>query len=103
MSKKYRPSSGSGGCAFEEVFCDRCYHDEMEFDQNGIPTGNYIRQYDIHDRALLHDIKDPEYPSEWIYKEDTGCLVPVCTAFLDKNDVKKENPEPSNPDQLTFI
>lgn len=65
MSKLYRPANGTEGMIFESRFCDLCVRD---IDQD----------CDIHNRALLHDDDEPEYPREWTY-DSMG--YPTCTAF----------------------
>lgn len=63
--KLYRPANGTDGMIFEARFCDRCVHDENQ-------------DCDIHDRALLYDITEAQYPVEWQYDEDGD---PVCVKF----------------------
>lgn len=93
MVKKYRPPNGSHGMFFESLWCDKCWHDEIDFD-----TGEYIRQCDIHDRAILLELDHPEYPDEWRICPATK--KPVCTAFTETEPA--EDREPSDPNQLTF-
>lgn len=61
----YRPSNGTEGMCFEAEFCDRCVHDSED-------------KCEIHDRALLFDTDDKEYPHEWWYDGEGN---PTCTAF----------------------
>lgn len=69
----YRPSNGTEGDFFQGRFCDHCKAD-AEFRktmQNGC---------DILARSLACDVKDSDYPKEWIWRGG----VPVCTAFDDE-------------------
>lgn len=61
----YRPRNGTEGMGFAAQFCDRC------------TRGQSDRMCDIQARTFMHQVKDPEYPIEWI--EDANG--PRCTAF----------------------
>ena len=65
-SRKYRPSNGSEGCWFAEKYCEHCIHEKFTHTQQ-----HGDMQCDILNRALLFDIKDPEYPEEWTYDAET--------------------------------
>lgn len=75
--EKYRPSSGTVGMMFQERFCCRCKKDA---DSSCV----------IVLRSMLHDIDDPEYPTEWVKTKEQppfpaweiidGMWV-ACTAF----------------------
>src|SRR5688572_20466673 len=97
--EKYRPSNGSEGCWFMGKFCENCKHEKFSHTQK---DGD--KQCDILNRTMMHDVDDPEYPSEWTYTEvDT----PTCTAFSfwnwrDKHTgelIEPEEPEPIDPNQ----
>lgn len=64
--KPYRPSNGTEGEIFQEQFCYQCKNDSEE------------EGCDILLRSMVHQINEPEYPTEWIYDENKQ---PVCTAF----------------------
>src|SRR3990167_10118962 len=65
---KYRPSCGTEGMNFMEVFCCKCAKD----DGQGYGCN-------IAGRTFKYEINDPQYPSEWIYDENKK---PTCTAFI---------------------
>ncbi len=69
-NKKWKPSNGSIGSSFMCAFCNKCIHDDVDF---GGRDG-----CDILARTLIHNITDPDYPSEWTYDDEGD---PVCTAF----------------------
>jgi len=71
MIEKYRPSNGTEGMDFIDVFCDQCIHDDPE---NNVYC-------DILSKTLIFKINDPQYPDEWQYNENGE---PVCTAFKSK-------------------
>ena len=71
--EKYQPSNGSEGMAFQDKFCDRCIHEKWNHTQQ---DGD--RKCDILNRTMIHDVKDPEYPEEWIEDPEKG---PLCTKF----------------------
>jgi len=101
MPRKYRPSNGTEGCAFMEYFCERCIHEKF------IHTMKHgDAQCNIADRSLIYDLKDPEYPEEWIYDDDGH---PTCTAWKkwdwgnddDENGLNEPPPVyPDDPNQL---
>ena len=61
----YRPSNGSEGMAFQEIWCERCRRDLK---------GNCP----ILGATMMLDIGEPGYPREWTFS-DAGS--PICTAF----------------------
>lgn len=75
--KKYRPSNGSEGMWFTERFCERCAHDQ--------DTG---KECPILMRTMLHEVDEPEYPSEWTYDQDGK---PTCTAFTEPPTQEEPN------------
>ena len=63
--KKYRPSSGTEGMIFNSHFCERCKKDQD------------LEPCEIIFLAMSYDVDEPEYPKEWIIKNNK----PMCTAF----------------------
>lgn len=85
--RKYRPSNGTEGMAFEESYCMQCFH----CDPN--PEGK--KQCKILLAVMCYDTKDPEYPKEWIYDENNK---PTCTKFKKWDWGKDGDPDyPDNP------
>lgn len=66
----YRPSSGTEGEMFQHHFCYRC--DKYGTDNDPCP---------IQGRALIFDVDDPDYPSEWVCDDNDDETNPRCTAF----------------------
>lgn len=97
--KKYRPSNGTEGMGFTEHFCDRCI--------NQHPDPNNPKQCMILCRTMIYDLKDKEYPEEWVYDENNN---PVCTAWKkwdwgrddDGNLVEPPEPPTDDPNQLVM-
>lgn len=85
MSKKpYQPSNGTEGLMFQEEWCWRCVRDRAA--REGKPEDGC----EILAATMFLDVKDPNYPKEWIYDPDKmlkdGCLTigaggACCTAF----------------------
>lgn len=73
-SRPYRPSNGTEGEIFQCEFCYRCAKD--------MPS----RHCKIALRAFAFDIRDPQYPAEWI--EDLEG--PRCTAFVLRGSVPRK-------------
>ena len=71
--KPYRPSSGTEGCAFDDVWCSQCARDAKFRETDDGEDGCKI----LAD-TLCFDIKDENYPKEWVYGHDGR---PCCTAF----------------------
>lgn len=99
--KKYRPSNGTEGMGFCEMFCEQCIHEKFIHTQNDAD-----KKCDILSRTLMHDVEDPEYPEEWTYDSEGN---PTCTAFQKwdwGNDGDGWNdlpePEPEDPNQMCF-
>lgn len=63
--KLYRPSNVTEGEIFEWHLCEECKFDVGE-------------NCEIHDRALLFDVDEPEYPKEWCIDENGD---PCCTKW----------------------
>ena len=61
--KPYRPSNGTEGEMFMEMFCDRC---------------SKLSCCRIVGLSMAVEKDDPEYPKEWVFDSE-GC--PTCTAF----------------------
>jgi hypothetical protein len=68
--RRYRPSNGTEGDIFDARFCSACTRDR--------PFGTC----DVLTRTLIHQVSDPDYPTEWII-DDRG---PRCTAFTTEPD-----------------
>lgn len=75
----YRPSNGTEGAMFEEIWCLRCKKDQdwQEHEKDSCP---------ILLRALKCWSDDPDYPKEWAYQEDGA---PCCTAFEEIPEVER--------------
>lgn len=73
MADHYRPSNGTEGEYFYATWCRHCQRDaEHRADPiNADGCEILLRSYAL-------DITDPEYPSEWTYRDGE----PVCTAFV---------------------
>lgn len=94
--KLYRPSNGTEGMIFEDMFCDRCTHEDSE----------NRRFCDIHNRAILHGVDEPEYPQEWAYISVDNIEQAVCTAFKDKDLEPEPSDEPEriyDPNQMELF
>jgi hypothetical protein len=70
--QKYRPSNGFEGDKFAELWCVDCKRSAAHRadPDDGDPCP-------IETAAFWHDLKDPQYPSEWQYGPDGQ---PRCTA-----------------------
>lgn len=98
-NRKYRPSNGTEGMGFEEMFCGRCVNCHPDPDQKP--------QCEIMMRAFLYEINHERYPDEWIWGDDNR---PTCTAFVkwdwgrddDGNWIEPVKPPPDDPNQLCF-
>lgn len=89
--ERYQPSNGSDGMAFMSEFCEQCMFDNSQ-----------KKVYcDVLNRTMIHDIKDEEYPKEWVYD---GNFKPTCTKWkkwdwsINDNDPPQE--EIIDPAQL---
>ena len=63
MRKPYRPSNGTEGMMFQEVFCDKCKHDN--FDEETLKGG-----CEILANSLFFGVDDENYPKEWVYEPE---------------------------------
>ena len=70
--EKYRPSNGTEGEMFREMYCYQCSKDDGE-----------KKLCDILGRTLGLLVDDPDYPTEWQYN---GNGQPVCTAFKKESE-----------------
>ena len=70
--KLFRPSNGDQGHNFMAAYCERCAKHPINPDAK--------RQCGILMRTMMHNINDPEYPSQWRYVNGE----PTCTAFKDR-------------------
>ena len=94
--KKYKPSNGTEGEGFMGQYCYQCIHErwvhamEEDIEQD---------KCDILTRTMIHDINDPEYPSEWTY-DDNGKA--TCTKWQkwDWGDDDDRNEPPEKPIQI---
>lgn len=76
--KKYTPSNGMEGGLFYHCYCASCVKDE-EFRQTGFNSCEILRN------TMMHNVKDEEYPVQWVYGDDGQ---PVCTAHEKMADVQ---------------
>lgn len=99
--KPFRPSNGTEGMIFEEHFCSQCIH------QNPDPTKG--KNCDTACAAFCFDLKDKDYPKEWIYDSEGW---PICTKWVKwdwDNDGDPDNPDnpnvvpPVDPRQLNLF
>lgn len=94
--KKYQPSNGTEGDIFYETYCMNCKHCDPH------PLGD--KQCEILLLTMIHNVTDPEYPSEWTYDKAGN---PICTKFDFWDWVENgEPPEENtfvNPNQLTLF
>ena len=98
----YRPSNGTEGMIFVSNWCENCIHGKYEHtgDTNDNPC-------EILTRSYFYDIKDKEYPKEWIYNDKD---IPTCTSFVkfdwnkddDGNFIDPDPIIPDDPNQLCF-
>lgn len=98
-NRKYQPSNGTEGMCFMENFCDQCIHDNVE-------SKKYC---EIVTLTMSLDIKDKDYPKEWVYDENDK---PTCTNWQKwdwgnnddgRNDPPKPPYEPQDPNQLMLF
>lgn len=88
--EKYQPSNGTEGWSFVESHCMQCFHCD--------PDPNGEKQCNILLRTLIHNVKDKEYPSEWIYDENDQ---PTCTQYKKWDWGNDGDPDdPDNPNKL---
>ncbi len=71
--KKYRPSNGTEGDMFQELWCSQCAHDAKYRETDDGQDGCKILA-----TTMFVGVDDPEYPPEWTH--DAGGQ-PQCTAF----------------------
>ena len=72
-NKPYRPSNGTEGMMFEELWCDTCAKDLLWRQTQDGSLG-----CTIHSAALCFDPGDDEYPSEWTHDAEGQ---PCCTQY----------------------
>lgn len=68
--KKYRPSNGSEGDMFQELWCENCVHDNAF----GQPRGGC----EILTKTMFLRVDEEGYPPEWNHDAEGQ---PQCTAF----------------------
>lgn len=100
--KKYRPSNGTEGMCFIEKWCDNCIHEKYNHTMN-----DNDKKCDILSRSMIYDLKDKEYPNEWVQDENGA----RCTAWTkwdwgnDGDPDDRDNPKtpiPDDPNQLVM-
>jgi hypothetical protein len=77
MSRPYRPSNGTEGESFIEWWCFNCARDAA-FRDGGFEDP--ALGCPILADSFAYDIKDPNYPKEWVYGDDGS---PKCTAYTE--------------------
>lgn len=74
--KPYRPSNGTEGEIFQEMWCQRCVRDQYGYDAE---TDSFDGEScPILMNTLMLDADEEGYPTEWRY-DAKG--IPECTAF----------------------
>lgn len=104
MCRKYQPSNGSEGMSFISAFCDNCIHERWSHHQD---ENREEDKCGILSRTMLHNVDDPEYPTEWTYDKDGR---PLCTAWkqwnwgneIDGYNEPPPPPVPVDPNQLSL-
>jgi len=66
--KSYRPSNGTEGEIFQERFCYRCIHEDLENEDYCEIVSLTMAYYTNHEK----------YPKEWVFDKDG---YPTCTKF----------------------
>jgi len=89
----YRPSNGTEGMMFEELYCNQCALEDYDHETG---TGGC----DILTRALAFDMDDPEYPKEWIHGPDGQ---PKCAAFRETLDATQKELEEAGQGRLPGV
>ena len=80
--KSYRPSNGTEGAMFQDMFCQLCTKDNL--DDEGLGGCEIIL------RSMGYGTEDKGYPKEWIYDKDGQ---PICTAL----NLREEHDHNKNP------
>lgn len=92
----FRPGNGSHGDAIYHEWCDNCVHERPVREDYEHAVANEL-VCKIFLRSLIHDIDEPDYPTEWTFDRETGR--PKCTAFeKDEGEPAKEPRCPLTPD-----
>lgn len=78
----YRPSNGTEGMMFYEMWCARCSRDAAFENAPG-------KGCKIISRSLLYDIGEPGYPKEWVRRanDDEWPGSARCTAFTPREEL----------------
>lgn len=63
---------------FVDIWCGSCAYETWD------PDSDEGEKCDVLNRALLLDVGDPEYPSEWVYDDEKG---PMCTKWTDPDEL----------------
>lgn len=77
--RPYKPSNGTEQMQFQSAYCDNC-HNDKDVEQG--------RGCDLLAAALYYDVKDDNYPREWI-KNELGEA--KCTKFMSHEQYAKEH------------
>ena len=84
--RAYQPSNGTEGHIFMEHYCMQCIHCD--------PNPEGVKQCNVLMRSMAYNVKDPEYPREWVYVNDK----PTCTKWSKWDWGNNGDPDdPSNP------
>lgn len=86
----YRPSNGTEGMSFDEMWCNECERD-ARYRRNPEAGGGCS----ILCRSLLYEIGDEKYPKEWTHGLGGQ---PMCTAF--RPEGTRKNPPKRRPAPL---
>ena len=73
IGKSYRPSNGTEGIMFMDLFCHLCSKDNPDEDSG----------CEIIVLSMAYDTDESRYPEEWIYDTDGQ---PICTAFTPEEE-----------------
>lgn len=76
MIKKYRPSSATEGDWFMGNYCFHCKKERWTHFQE---EGKEEDKCGIFSRALIFDVDDKDYPTEWQYNDEDNTV--KCTAY----------------------
>ncbi|MEI6153622.1 MAG: hypothetical protein WCQ90_06005 [Deltaproteobacteria bacterium] len=71
--RKYKPSNGEEGMAFEKDFCLQCEYDRASWEREDYENGCKVLA-----ATFSYLVTSPSYPDEWTYDEDGK---PTCTKF----------------------
>ena len=96
QTRPYRPSNGTEGMIFADRFCDRCKR-EAKYRR----TGDGADGCSIATAVFIYDVKDPNYPKEWVISlGDTTNMTARCTAFRPEDEPGTRRPRKPRPAPL---